>query len=221
MRLIVAALFVVGSLFAAVALVSVSGVGERVPVVVGLALGLLLILLSIAALYLFNPWWANPLGLMKPEQVLQRLEDEGMLESADFQVRRAFGVREFDDEGLHYFLELADGRVLFLSGQYLYDYEPIEDDINEKELRRFPCTDFTIRRHKTEGYVVEIICRGTVLEPEFFAPPFPRQKGWLERIPEDGELISDTTYDALKASLGEDTELGAAADRGSKAGPGR
>jgi hypothetical protein len=202
MRLLVAALFVIGSTFAAVALVMASGIGEHAPLLVGLALGLLFILLSFAAVYLFNPWWVNPLGLMKPEEVLRRLEEKGLLVSSDFQARRAFGVREFEDEGLHYFLELADGRVLFLSGQYLYDYEPIEDDLERKEPRRFPCTDFTIRRHKTEGYVVEIICRGTVLEPEFFALPFPKQKGWSGHIPQDGELISDTTYDALKASLG-------------------
>lgn len=215
MRLLIAALFVVGSLFVAVALVSASGVGERVSVVVGLALGLLLILLSVAAVYLFNPWWANPLGLTKWEEVLRRLEDEGLLASSHFHARRAFCVQEFDDEGLHYFLELTDGRVLFLSGQYLYDYEPIADDFEGNQPRRFPCTDFTIRRHKTEGYVVELICRGAVIEPEFFAPPFPRQKQWSGRFPEDGQLILDTTYDALKASLCEGAaEPGAAADNG-------
>jgi hypothetical protein len=203
MRIGITALFVVGSLFAAVALVSASGVGERVPVVVGLALGLLFILLSVAAVYLFNPWWATPLGLMKSEEVLRRLEDEGLLASSDFQARRAFGVQEFDDEGLHYFLELTDGRVLFLSGQYLYDYEPIAHDPEMNQPRRFPCTEFTIRRHKTEGYVVELICRGAVIEPEFVAPRFPRQKQWSGRVPEDGQLILDTTYDALKALMWE------------------
>lgn len=203
MRVIVAALFVVGGVFAAVALVSASGVGDRAPVVVGLGLGLLFLALSVAAVYLFNPWWANPLGLMTPGELLRRLEDEGLLEASDFQARRAFGVREFDDEGLHYFLELADGRVLFLSGQYLCDYEPITDpDEDVSEPRRFPCTDFTIRRHKTERYVVEIICRGTVIEPEFIAPPFPKHERWSGCIPEDGQLISDLNYNALKASMG-------------------
>lgn len=140
MRLIIAALFVVACLFAVVAIVSMSGIGERAPIVVGLTLGLLLILLSIAAVYLFNPWWANPLGLMKPEELLRRLEEKGLLVSSDFQARRAFGVREFDDEGLHYFLELADGRVLFLSGQYLYDYEPIEDDLGGRSRGASPAS---------------------------------------------------------------------------------
>ena len=62
---------------------------------------------------------------------------------------RAFGVKEFEDEGLHYFLELTDGRVLVLSGQYLYDYEAISDDSETNRPRAFPCSEFTLRRHKT------------------------------------------------------------------------
>jgi len=115
---------------------------------------------------------------------MRRLKEDGLLATTDFQARRAFGVQEYEDEGLHYFLELSDGRVLFLSGQYLYEYEPCEDDPENREPRRFPCTDFTILRHKVEGHVMELICRGTVLEPEFIALPFPKQQAWSEDIPE-------------------------------------
>ena len=47
--------------------------------------------------------------------------------SERFTASRAFAVEEFEDEGSHYFVDLTDNRVLFLSGQYLYDYEPLED----------------------------------------------------------------------------------------------
>lgn len=200
-------------MFMAVGLLSASGVLDRAPVIVGLVLGVMFVVSSLLAVRLFNPRWANPLSFRRPEELLRRLEDEGALVSSDFLARRAFGVQEYDDEGLHYFLELVDGRVLFLSGQYLYDYEPVENDTDDRQPRRFPCTDFTIRRHKIEGYVVEIVCRGEVLEPEFFARPFPEQKEWSRRIPEDGELISDISYDALKASFGaKSTRPGVAAD---------
>ena len=39
-------------------------------------------------------------------------------------------------------------RDSFLSGQYLYDYEPISDDPDANEARSFPCTEFTVRRHR-------------------------------------------------------------------------
>lgn len=102
-------------------------------------------------------------------------------------------MREFEDEGLHYFLELADGRVLFMSGQYLYDFEPISDDPEMNQPRSFPCSEFTVRRHTKEGYVVDMVCGGTVLEPEVSAPPFEKSDWRGNRVPEDGQVISGVT----------------------------
>ena len=199
MRLILAALFVIGSVFVALTFMMGIGLDKYHPLVMGLALSAFFFLSIIASYYLFNPYWVNPLVLTDPDEVMRRLKEDGLLATTDFQARRAFGVQEYEDEGLHYFLELSDGRVLFLSGQYLYEYEPCEDDPENREPRRFPCTDFTILRHKVEGHVMELICRGTVLEPEFIALPFPKQQAWSEDIPEDGEIISDRTYDQIKA----------------------
>jgi hypothetical protein len=203
MRVVVAALFVVGGMLRAVVLSSVTGIIDRAPPgVVGLGLGLLLLLLSIVALVLFNPWWANPLGRTTSEELLRRLEDKGLLVSSDFRARRAFGVGEAEDEGLHYFLELIDGRVLHVSGQYLYDYEPISDDPELNQPRRFPCTDFTVRGNKAEGYVVELlVCRGRIIEPEFIAPPFTKRSRRAIGAPEDGQILSDRSYDLLKELL--------------------
>jgi hypothetical protein len=202
MRVVVAALFTVGGIFAAVALVSEFGDINRVsPHVVGLGSGLLLVAMSVGALFLFNPWWANPFRRMTTEDILRQLEAQGLLVSSDFEARRAFGIAESDDEGLHYFLELGDGRVLYLTGQYLYDYEPISDESELNQPRRFPCTAFTIRRHKTEGYVLEIVCRGTVIEPEFIAPPLTRRRRRSISPLQDGQILSDRPYDGLKDEI--------------------
>jgi len=202
MRVVIAALFVVGGIFAIVALLGENGAIDRAPRgVVGWGIGLILVLLSVAAVVIFNPWWANPLRRMTPEQVIRRLETGGLLASADYQARRAFGVEESDDEGLHYFLELVDGTVLYLSGQYLYDYEPISDDPEIAQPRRYPCTDFAVRRHKTEGYVVEVACRGTAIEPEFVAPALTT-RGWSSiGAPSDGQVLPDQPYDDLKNTI--------------------
>jgi hypothetical protein len=157
--------------------------------------------LSALATWLFNPWWANPLQLMPSEQLWRRLKDSGLISTRTYQARRAFEVQEYDDEGIHYFVELADGKILFPSGQYLYDYAPIEDDPEVNQPRSFPCTEFSVHRHKTEGYVMDLECRGTVIEPEFLAAPFPQQKKWPQRPLEDGQVIFDISYDDLKALM--------------------
>jgi hypothetical protein len=206
MRVITAAFFVWGSMIAAAFLLIETGLMDGGPqVLVGLVLGSVLLFASIVAVFLFNPWWANPLGLRKPEDILRRLEDEGLLDSSDFQALRAFGFEDYDAEAGHYFLELVDGRILSLCGQYLYDFEPISDDPDLNQPRLFPCTDFSIRRHRTGRYVVELICRGAVIEPDFLALPYRNQKKWSGRSFGDGQLISDTTYDALQALMLEDS----------------
>jgi hypothetical protein len=65
----------------------------------------------------------------------------------------------------------------------------------------FPCTEFTVRRHKKEGYTAEIVCGGTVLEPEVMAPSLGKKVWQRNRIPEDGRVITDITYDRLKQQL--------------------
>lgn len=128
------------------------------------------------------------------------LEAKGKLERRKFQARRAFAVDEVEDEGPHYYIELADGRVLYLNGQYLYEYEPIDDDPELNQPRRFPTTEFEVLRHKDAGYVIDIRCSGSVLEPELTSPPFTNAV--LRRgIPDDGQIIADKAYDLLKREL--------------------
>jgi len=128
-------------------------------------------------------------------QVL-KLEKKGDLISTDFKARRAFLVDEFEDEGIHYFIELENNSILFLSGQYLYDYEPTY--FGEKESRKFPCTEFIVRRHRLEHFVIDIICKGEAFEPEFFASPFGDIDYEEDQIPQDGEIIKNRSYDELK-----------------------
>ena len=82
-------------------------------------------------------------------------------------------MEEFEDEGLHYFVELDDGSVLYLTGQMLWDYGPMSEGDEDDEFphyRQFPCTEFEVLRHAREGYIVELVCRGKVLEPEVVLP---------------------------------------------------
>jgi hypothetical protein len=123
---------------------------------------------------------------------IDELEARNLLVSANFRVDRAFRVDEFDKEGPHYFLELEGGSILHLSGNYLYDYEPIQG-----YPRRFPCTRFAVRRHAEMGYVVDLVCGGVVIEPEVEAPSFSAQHFAQRRVPEDGAILRDISFDQL------------------------
>jgi hypothetical protein len=46
---------------------------------------------------------------------------------------------------------------------------------------------------------VDITCRGDVLQPEVVAPPFSPLDYKQRAIPADGQVITDRTYDEIKA----------------------
>jgi hypothetical protein len=181
MRVVFAAMFVVVAVFGAVVafdqLAAIIPSNWMGPVTCGLFFVVFLI-----ALRLFSP----------PRRIKEQiadLESKGLIVDQSFKAVRAFQAEEFEDEGVQYFIELEDGSILFLVSQYLYDFDPA----------KFPSTEFTIRRHKTEDYVVEIRCGGKSLKPEVCVPPLSGEH--TEEYCGDGLIIRDKSYDALKAEL--------------------
>jgi hypothetical protein len=129
---------------------------------------------------------------------IRKLEEDGLLISQSFRARRAFKVDEFEDEGPSYFIELEDSSVLFLNGQYLWDYEPRATAFSTPRSRAFPSTEFSVRRHKESGYAVDILCQGDVIEPEAVAPWFDEEDYNNHLIPPDGTILRDQTYEQIK-----------------------
>jgi len=192
MRLVLAALFVFAGLLGLVVLFDRLGWLDAPGLLGSAAFVVAPLVLLGAAWALFNkrPW---PSGPTQAQQVAA-LAAAGLLVESEFQARRAFQVDEFEDEGLSFFLELVDGAVLFLSGQYLYEFADCEP-------RRFPCERFTLLRHATAGYVADLRCAGRVLEPEAVAPPFTTEEHRAGVVPENGQLLRERGYDELKATM--------------------
>ena len=91
-------------------------------------------------------------------QTIEQLDQQGLILREKCEARRAFQVEEFEDEGCQYFIELKNGSVLFLCGQYLYDYEPADGRFEARRPRTFPCTEFTLLRHKETGDILDVFC---------------------------------------------------------------
>lgn len=118
----------------------------------------------------------------------ERLRRSGMLDSRSHRISRAFHVAESAVEGPHYFLEIEDGRVLYLAGQYLYQ---------EDGEGLFPAARITIVRHKKHGYVVDLVCDGGHVALAADLPAAPR--AWEPYA--DGDML-DTPFDELLADCG-------------------
>jgi len=150
------------------------------------------------SMFLFNRSGYRPcLRRMPHAKQIADLDARGLLIRQPFRALRAFAVEEFEDEGPHYYIELADGKVLYLNGQYLYDFEPISDDPELNQPRLFPCSQFEVLRHKDAGYVIDIVLSGEVLDPELTARPYNKAE-WKRGVPDDGEIITNRTYEDIK-----------------------
>jgi hypothetical protein len=148
-----------------------------------------LLMITIAVMVDFPPLPRQP----RMNEIADELEQRRLLVSGNFCADRAFRVEECNGEGPHYFLELEDGGILHLSGNYLYDYEP-----GNASARHFPCTRFTVRRHVDLGHVVDIVCGGLIIEPEVEAPPYSAWDFSHGMVPRDGQILRNLTFEQLR-----------------------
>ena len=130
---------------------------------------------------------------------IQELRAKGLIEKRQFTARRAFQVDQFEDEGLSYFLELADGRVLFLSGQYLEDIEELTEEGDYKD-RKFPCAEFQLERRKDTGKGIDIEPLSPFFGVEAEFPPFTTKDVKAGLVPADGTILTQP-YDVLKERI--------------------
>jgi len=105
----------------------------------------------------------------------------GQVDESTFSIVDAIQVAETEDEGLHFFLRLADGGgVLFLSGQYLYD--PVA-------AQRFPSAQVTIVRAPASGTVLRFTPSGAYVQPSTTRAAFTDREHARGRVPEDGDVL--------------------------------
>jgi hypothetical protein len=113
---------------------------------------------------------------------------EGQAQVTTYEAVDAILVEELDDEGSQYFLELRDGRILFVAGQYLYE---CEDDA------RFPNTRFQAVRTARSGHLLAFNCLGAYLPPSSRLRPFSDADYRASRVPVDG-AVWEGDFEALR-----------------------
>jgi hypothetical protein len=156
----------------------------------------LIIGLIVAAYFIFqerSPW-------VKRNGVLTyRRKDE--LVPDIYRARRAIELKNPDTSDRWYLIELDSGKVLGLCDNL--PTGPIGYDSSNPDVRRFPCTEFTILRHPPENITAGIDCSGTLIRP-ITVLVADHYSDWVyTQLPNDGEIIKDRTFDDLLAELQE------------------
>lgn len=139
--------------------------------------------------------------LQKAREAYSRDLALGTVTCTTYDVVDALRVQELEDEGSSYYLKLADGRVLFLQGQYLYEYEGAEPDGESKaEPARFPARRFTIERTAESGLVMGLRDFGALVSISGTLKPFTLEDHENDRVPQDGEVLQ-IDFDTLRQRL--------------------
>jgi hypothetical protein len=192
-----------GAVFVAVFAAVMAGL-SRVACPTWLAAVPILIISALAVFGLRSILERSRPGTRPIEVDLKGMASTGCLASCEYRARRALQIEELEDEGSHYVLELEDGSVRYFTGPHFCEYEPCENDPELSQPRRFPCTEFTVHRHRKGERVVHIDCRGTVLEPEVLIPAtagFSDDEVLGMEGTSSERRIEGATYDEVKATL--------------------
>ena len=105
-----------------------------------------------------------------------------------FDVVDAIRVGELEDNGYSFYLRLANGEVLFLSGQYLY--EPTDN-------KEFPSSKLEIVYSPVSRFVLSLECAGNYVVPLSELPAPTLEELESGEVPDDGAIL-DVDFERLK-----------------------
>ncbi len=168
------------------------------PFALGVALFFALMFTSVP---LFNKGLLRKLKGQSHAEYLQDLAAQGKLADEAHQASRALYFEDLDTGSAAIFMDLDSKGILCLYGQHLYQYEPDDDASTPRRTRIFPCRQFTLRRLKKSGEILEVLPEGGAFEPAVIAQP-PRRTLRELRIPmRDGDIYTHLRYDELLSAF--------------------
>jgi hypothetical protein len=127
----------------------------------------------------------------KRKPILEEVLDD-TVEILDVEASDAIKIEEFEDEGIGYYLNIGDGKVLFIQGQYLYD-----DNEDSKAYPKIPSTRMSINRAAISKIPLDVKFVGEYLSPSHTNPPFTTEEYENNRVPEDSAIL-EVDFESLK-----------------------
>jgi hypothetical protein len=157
------------------------------------------LLIAVAAYPIVNaPHWLRRLRGITWSDHVKRLEEIGNAERQQYQTHRAVVVDDLATGRLVHLIDVGDDKILCLYGQEYYEYEPIDDDPDMNQPRRFPTRTFSLLRHKKKGEVLALFPGSDVVDPLVCEPS--ASEALLQTLGDklkDGKLSSHVPFEVL------------------------
>lgn len=138
---------------------------------------------GIAALFMYIVYPFMVLKFLERHDEVDDMTQElasGLLEMSEYSVKSVIEIKEFDDEGMFFLLEVGENKTLCLRGQYLYECT---------DGGSFPSSEIKILWNKNFGFTDSVEGTGNKLKPKRRLPPLNEKQWKLDSLPEDRDLI--------------------------------
>lgn len=196
MRLILAA-------FAAYALILGSiGIITKLPEGLSTAAAIAVPLIAVSLAYVVFDKGALRRLMTSHEEYVQHELQKGRAARKTLNALRAVSFADLRTGCIAHFLELHDGSVMCLYGQYLCEFEPIDDDPELNRQRRFPTSEFSAVRFVKSGELLDFEVGGELVETEVVEEPDDYAViANLGFNLEDGEIAEGVVFSQIEAAL--------------------
>ena len=124
------------------------------------------LLLAVAGYFASNiPHWLRAPRGISWEDHIKDLEEKGKALREHYETDRAITFEDLRTGCLVHLMDVGARGLLCLYGQRYFDFEPIEDDTDVNQNRKFPTKSFSLLRRSDNGEVLELFPGPHVLEP--------------------------------------------------------
>ena len=143
-------------------------------------------------------WWRAVRGVSW-EDHLARLESDGKAIREGYETTRGIRFEDLSTGCIAHLLDIGDRGVLCLYGQSYFEFEPIDDDPDVNQPRKFPTRTFSVLRRKSNGEVLALYPGADVFEPTVCGGIVGPEKA-LDLKLQDGGIISTKSFEDMEQS---------------------
>lgn len=189
MRVILAAIFVFASALAVLGWLENIYPNDTLPWWTVPLPGLAGIAAALLSVFLFNAGFIRRLKGQSDRDYLNELLAKGEAVTEHYTVNAAISFEDLSTGSQAHLLDIGNGNVMCLYGQYLYDYEPIEDDPEINQDRKFPTRQFSVVRRLKDAEILVLAPGAEVVEPRCLENPDVKPLHDLGFKLQDGEIV--------------------------------
>jgi len=157
-----------------------------------------ILVIAVAGYLVSNfPTWSRAIRGISWEAHLERLERDGEAIRERYEVSRSISFQDWSTGCLAHLLDIGDRELLCLYGQSYFDFEPIDDDPDVNQPRKFPTKVFSLLRRKSSGEVLALFPGAEVFEPTDCGGIVAPEKALTFRL-KDGEVIQNKLFEDVE-----------------------